>query len=69
MKRRQPKECPKCKSKHFSYEASEVSIESQEHATDIMIDDSEWVCDECGEIFYYRATYILGEFIKESSWS
>lgn len=68
MKRKEPKECPACKSKQFSYESSETTIEGYgEKDIAAVCDDSEWTCLECDEIFYYRAWYELGDLIDEST--
>lgn len=69
MKRKEPKECPLCKSKQFSYETDSVTIESSDKGgdSDIVIQESEWTCLECDEIFYHRAWYELGSLIEEST--
>jgi hypothetical protein len=65
MKRKEPKECPKCKSKHFSYETDTIELVRDESGKDIIVHESEWTCGECDEIFYYRARYELGNFLND----
>lgn len=66
MKRKEPKQCPACKSKHFSYEDSEITIERDVNGMDTFQIESEWTCGECGEIFYHHARYVMGECLSES---
>lgn len=66
MKRKTPKQCPVCKSKHLSYENDEITIERNEKEQDIVHVESEWVCMECDEIFYHHARYELGNVLSET---
>lgn len=67
MKRQIPKECPHCQSTQFSYESSEITIETHRENNRLAVcDDSEWTCLECDNLFWYRAWYELGNLIDES---
>lgn len=68
MKRKEPTACPVCGGKEFSYESAEITIETHgEKKIEAVCDDSEWVCLECDEIFYFRAWYELGDLLEEST--